>query len=162
MFCQWIPNLVVRGEWLLQSSKPRLAMVFACVPFLCYLFSAIFKLRQAMDVRRKKTTDLVFDVLFFLREVVFFVLSSVFCIGTLLSVIIKKICIDTASNVLTHQGPSRCPAQHSHVGATPWPAMTRWSLQLRSRRQAAQHLPRPWSIRSVDAVKYSRTNWSWS
>ena len=71
MFYQGIPNLVVRGEWLLQSSNARLAMVFACVPFLCYLFSAISKLRQAVDVRRKKMTDLVFDVLFFLREVVF-------------------------------------------------------------------------------------------
>jgi len=78
MFYQWIPNLVVRGEWLLQSSKPCLARVFACVPFLYCLFNAISKLRQTVNVRRNKMTDLVFDVLFFLRGR-FFVLSSVFC-----------------------------------------------------------------------------------
>jgi hypothetical protein len=49
MFFQWVLDLIVSGKWLLQSSKPYLARVFVSFPFLCYLFSAIFKIWQAMD-----------------------------------------------------------------------------------------------------------------
>jgi hypothetical protein len=51
MFYQWILNLVIRGEWLLRSSKPYLAWVFASVPVLCCLFNTISKLWHAMDVQ---------------------------------------------------------------------------------------------------------------
>ena len=69
IFFKWVLDLVVSSEWLLRSSKPCLARMFADVPFLYCLFNAIFKLRQAVDDRRKKTTDLIFYVLFFLEVV---------------------------------------------------------------------------------------------
>jgi hypothetical protein len=63
MFFQWVLDLVVSGEWILRSSKPCIARVFAGVPFLCRLFSVFFNLRQAMDDQRKKMTVLNFNVL---------------------------------------------------------------------------------------------------
>jgi len=55
IFFKWVLDLVVSSEWLLRSSKPCLARMFADVPFLYC---------QAVDERRKKTTDLIFDVFF--------------------------------------------------------------------------------------------------
>jgi len=65
MFFQWFLGLVVSNEWLLRSSKAYLVRVFAGVPFLCCLFSAIFNLLQAVDDRSKKMTILIFDVFLF-------------------------------------------------------------------------------------------------
>jgi hypothetical protein len=100
MFFQSILVLVVRGKCFLWSSKPCLARVFACVPFLHCLWSVIFKLWQIVDVRRKKTTDLVFNVLLFFRRrfvsfcslfVLAFVLLEICQMwSTLLSVFYKK------------------------------------------------------------------------
>ena len=65
MFFQWILNLVVNDEWIVQPLKLCLVGVFAGGPFLGCLCSLIFKLRKAVNVR-KKTTGMVFDVpLFF-------------------------------------------------------------------------------------------------
>ena len=67
MFFQWILDLIVSSEWILRSSKPCLARVFVGDPFLCCLCRAIFKLRQVVDVRKWKKTDLVFDVILYFR-----------------------------------------------------------------------------------------------
>jgi hypothetical protein len=45
VFFHWVLDLIVSSEWLLQSSKPCLAMMFAGIPFRYHLFSAFFKLR---------------------------------------------------------------------------------------------------------------------
>ena len=58
IFIQWVVDLVASSEWLLRSSKPYLAMMFASVPFPYHLFSAIFELRQAADDHKKKKTNL--------------------------------------------------------------------------------------------------------
>jgi hypothetical protein len=47
--------------------KAFLARVFIGVAFLYCLHNAIFKLQQVVDVRRKETTDLVFNVLLFFK-----------------------------------------------------------------------------------------------
>ena len=44
MFFQWILDLIVSDEWILQCSKPCMVRVFVGVPFLCCLFSALFNL----------------------------------------------------------------------------------------------------------------------
>jgi hypothetical protein len=79
MIFQWILDLVVSGECLFRCSKPCLVRMFSGVHFLCCLHSVIFKFRQTVDVRRRKTTNLIFDVLLLLRG--HFVLLSIVCIN---------------------------------------------------------------------------------
>ena len=67
IFFQLILDLVVCSECSFRSSKPCMARMFAGGPFLCCLCSAIFKLRRAVDVRKNKMTDLVFDILLYFR-----------------------------------------------------------------------------------------------
>ena len=65
MFFQRLLNLVISSKWFLRSSKPCVAMAFACVPFSCCLCSASFKLRWSTNNRMKKTTSKLFDVILF-------------------------------------------------------------------------------------------------
>lgn len=67
MFFQWVQAFIVNSEWLFRSSKPCVGRVFVAVLFLCCHHSAIFKLQYAMDVRRKRTTYLVFHAILFFR-----------------------------------------------------------------------------------------------
>jgi hypothetical protein len=76
--------------------------MFVGGPFLCCLCSVIFKLRHIVDVRKNKTTDLVFDILLYFRGgfvsfcpsfVLVYVFLEIYQMGnTLLSVFIRKIC----------------------------------------------------------------------
>jgi hypothetical protein len=46
MFDRRLLDLVIRGEWLLWSSKPCMARAFVGVPVHYYQFSAIFNLQE--------------------------------------------------------------------------------------------------------------------
>jgi hypothetical protein len=74
IFFPWVIDFVVSDEWILRSSKPCMARVFAGVPFLCCLFSAFFNLQQAMGDQR---TKMAFDLQCTLKG--HFVLSCTFC-----------------------------------------------------------------------------------
>ena len=65
MFFQRLLDLVASSEWFLRSSKPCVAMVFACVPFPYCLFSVIFKLWWTTNNRMKKTIRELFGVILF-------------------------------------------------------------------------------------------------
>jgi hypothetical protein len=60
MFFQRLLDLVVSSEWILQSSKPCMAMAFAGTPFLCCLSSVLFQAPEAPveDEQSKEEDDL--------------------------------------------------------------------------------------------------------
>ena len=61
MFFQGLLDLVLSSEWFLQSSKPWVVIVFACVPFPCFLFSAfLFSLCHLVSNYPSFVTPIIF------------------------------------------------------------------------------------------------------
>jgi F0F1-type ATP synthase beta subunit len=73
MVFQWVVDLIVSDEWLLQSSKPCLAGVFTGVHFLSCLFT-VLGLDELLEgdrltVTRARKIEWFLSQLFFVAEV---------------------------------------------------------------------------------------------
>ena len=65
MFFQQFLDLIVSSEWFLRSSKPCVAMAFACVLFPLLSFQCVFKFQWTTNNQLKKMTRELFCVILF-------------------------------------------------------------------------------------------------